>query len=93
VTISAVWVSSETLYDLTPARKLAAALYSQTWRAALTIELLKHALNGAGATAAAHSDVELVVVFGHCVVCMCDICTCVGRERGRCSSSAGQKAI
>ena len=31
-----------------------------------TIELLEHALHGAGAAAAGHGDVELVVVFGHC---------------------------
>jgi len=31
----------------------------------LTIELLEHALDGAGAAAAGHGDVELVVVFGH----------------------------
>jgi hypothetical protein len=31
----------------------------------LTIELLQHALHGAGAAAAGHGDVELVVVFGH----------------------------
>jgi len=33
----------------------------------LTIELLKHALNCARAAAAAHSDIKLVVVLGHCV--------------------------
>lgn len=33
------------------------------------IELLKHALHGAGAAAAGHGDVELVVVFGHFEEC------------------------
>lgn len=33
----------------------------------LTLELLEHAVNGAGAAAAAHADVELVgVLVGHC---------------------------
>lgn len=32
----------------------------------LTLELLEHALNGAGAAATAHGNVELVCV-GHCV--------------------------
>jgi hypothetical protein len=36
----------------------------------LTIELLQHALNGAGAAAAGHGDVELVVVFGHFELCL-----------------------
>lgn len=36
----------------------------------LTVHLLEHALNGAGAAAAGHGDVELVVVVGH-VVCIC----------------------
>ena len=31
----------------------------------LTLELLEHALDGAGAAAAGHGDVELVVVLGH----------------------------
>ena len=31
----------------------------------LTIELLQHALHGAGAAAAGHGDVEFVVVLGH----------------------------
>jgi len=31
----------------------------------LTIELLEDTLDGAGATAAGHCDVEFVVVFGH----------------------------
>jgi hypothetical protein len=36
------------------------------WKAVrLTIELLQHALHGAGAAAAGHGDVELVVVLGH----------------------------
>ena len=35
----------------------------------LTIELLEHALHGAGAAAAGHGDVELVVVFGHFEEC------------------------
>lgn len=30
-----------------------------------TIELLEHALHGAGAAAAGHGNVELVVVLGH----------------------------
>ena len=34
-------------------------------RKGLTIELLEHALHGAGAAAAGHGDVELVVVLGH----------------------------
>lgn len=34
-----------------------------------TIELLEHALHGAGAAAACHGDVELVVVFGHFEEC------------------------
>ena len=32
---------------------------------ALTIEFLEHALHGAGAAAAGHCDVKLVVVFRH----------------------------
>ena len=36
----------------------------------LTIELLEHALHGAGAAAAGHGDVELVVVFGHFELCL-----------------------
>ena len=31
----------------------------------LTVELLKHALNGTGAATAAHGDIEFVVVLGH----------------------------
>lgn len=31
----------------------------------LTLKLLQHALDGAGAAAAGHGDVELVVVLGH----------------------------
>ena len=66
-------------------------------RATLTIELLEHTLNGAGAATAAHGDVELVVVFGHgvgCVCCVrvqvqvqvskceCKLEDCVGRRSG-----------
>lgn len=32
----------------------------------LAIELLEHALHGAGAAAAGHGDVEFVVVVRHC---------------------------
>ena len=42
----------------------------------LTIKLLEHAVDGAGAAAAAHADVELVGVsigdLGHCDCC--DVC-------------------
>lgn len=46
----------------------------------LTIELLQHALHGAGAAAAGHGDVELVVVFGHFAGC-CEVTEIVGRVR------------
>ena len=37
----------------------------------LTLELLEHAVDGAGAAAAAHADVELVgVLVGHCCDCV-----------------------
>jgi hypothetical protein len=35
---------------------------------ALTIEFLEDALDGTGAAAAGHLDVELVVMFRHCIV-------------------------
>jgi hypothetical protein len=38
------------------------SLYNQD---RLTLELLQHALHGAGAAAAGHGDVEFVVVLGH----------------------------
>jgi len=47
----------------------------------LTIELLEHALHGAGAAAAGHGDVELVVVFGHFEMWF-DKCGLVGVEGG-----------
>ena len=58
------------MYDLTPALELVDTLTSQIRRRTLTIELLEHALDGAGAATAAHGDVELVVVFGHGVECV-----------------------
>ena len=52
----------------------------------LTLELLEHALDGAGAAAAGHGDVELVVVLGHFgdwwVVRLC---------RGSCGGRGGQE--
>lgn len=39
----------------------------------LTLELLEHPVDGAGAAGAAHADVELVCVcVGHCDVC-CEV--------------------
>jgi len=43
--------------------KLLQLIYADKIR--LTLELLEHALDGAGAAAAGHGDVELVVVLGH----------------------------
>lgn len=54
------------MYDLTPA--LGYLLRSQAKSGGvLTLELLEHAVNGTGAAAAAHGDVEFVVVFRHVV--------------------------
>jgi hypothetical protein len=53
-----------------------------------TIKLLEHALNCARAAAAAHGDIKLVVVFGHCMfVCLYRVearYVCLGRSRMEC---------
>lgn len=44
-------------------------LAGQGWER-LTVELLEHPVDGAGAAGAAHADVELVgVCVGHCEMC------------------------
>lgn len=83
--ISAVWVSRETLYSLTPGKMEDRQSVnerdagSKTWRdprvkatllggrlwLRLTIEFLEDALHGTRAAAAAHADVELVVMVRH----------------------------
>lgn len=50
-----------------------------------TVELLEHAVDGAGAAAAAHGNVELVVVLGHGVFCR----VVVGEGVGRCLRQVG----